>query len=223
MTSGKDKWEIEREALKNRKIVLAFDTSVTGCAICISDGKDFWHEKLATERGQAEFLVPMINDLIRKSGYSYNCFDRIAVTVGPGSFTGVRVGLSAAKSLALSLNKPLIGFATLSVIARGANLKENTLVVIDTKRGDYYGQIFGAGGEPKTDADIWSQNMLDETQLPIIKDAAPNVDILAQMALEWKGAETDYNPDRAPSPIYLRGAEVSQSKRITPKIVSGGN
>ena len=219
----KNNWEIEREALKNRKIVLAFDTSVTGCAICISDGKNSWRENLATERGQAEFLVPMINDLIRKSGYSYNCFDRIAVTVGPGSFTGVRVGLSTAKGLALSLNRPLIGFATLSVIARGSNLKENTLVAIDTKRGDYYGQIFGAGGEAKTDADIWTQKMIDETSLPVIKDVVPDVEVLAQMALEWTGSDIHYDPDRAPSPVYLRGAEVSQSKRVTPKIVGNGN
>lgn len=219
----KNNWEIEREALKNRKIVLAFDTSVTGCAICISDGKNSWRENLATERGQAEFLVPMINDLIRKSGYSYNCFDRIAVTVGPGSFTGVRVGLSTAKGLALSLNRPLIGFATLSVIARGSNLKENTLIAIDTKRGDYYGQIFGAGGEAKTDADIWTQAMIDETSLPVIKDAVPDVEVLAQMGLEWKGSEVHYDPDRAPSPVYLRGAEVSQSKRIAPKIVNSGS
>lgn len=202
-------------------IVLAFDTSVTGCAICISNGETSWTETMDTERGQAEFLVPMINNVIRKSGYTYNDFDRIAVTVGPGSFTGVRVGLSTAKALALALNKPLLGFDTLSLIAKSAHLEDDTLILIDTKRGDYYGQIFTKDGLPKSQAEIWTPESLEVSGVRnIIKDTVPDIKVLCRMAREAECEEGHYNPQTAPKPLYLRGAEISQSKRVAPTIVS---
>ena len=200
-------------------IVLALDTSVTGCSICISDGEKAWQEQMDTERGQAEFLVPMINRVIRKSSYTYNDFDRIAVTIGPGSFTGVRVGLSTAKALGLSLNKPVFGFDTLSVIAKGGGLIQDTLILIDTKRGDFYGQVFGPGGEGRESPEIWTQEMIDQMNIPVIKDMAPDIEVLARMAFDTQSDMTGYSPTQAPSPLYLRGAEVSQSKRIIPTIV----
>ena len=200
-------------------IVLALDTSVTGCSICISDGAQFWHESMDTERGQAEFLVPMINRVIRKAGYTYNDFDRIAVTIGPGSFTGVRVGLSTAKALGLSINKPVMGFDTLSVIARGKKLKEDTLILIDTKRGDFYGQVYSVSGEAITDAGIWTQELVEASELETLLNIGPDVEVLAKMALDLISDQTTYSADQAPAPLYLRGAEISLSKRIAPQIV----
>ncbi len=200
-------------------MILAFDTSVTGCSVCVTDGQKAWTETMATERGQAEFLVPMIEDAIQKSGHGYKDLDRIVVTIGPGSFTGVRVGLSTAKALALSLNKPLVGISTLDVIARGAKLTCDTLVLIDTKRGDFYGQVFDATGRPQDEARIWSVEEVAKSGLQKIENAHPDVEILARMAAEITPNGAGYDPLQAPNPLYLRGAEVSQSKRALPKIV----
>lgn len=193
-------------------IILAFDTSVTGCAVCVYKNGESWVEIFATDRGQAEFLIPMIDKVLAQSGTAYTEIDRIAVTVGPGSFTGVRIGLSTAKALALTLDKPLLGFNTLDVIAEGVD--DKTLILIDTKRGDYYGQISGEGDQAK----IWSLDNIEQSQLPKIKDHAPDVKMLALMAMS---AETEkfYNSEKAPKPLYLRGAEVSQSKRVIPQII----
>ncbi|PZP53286.1 MAG: tRNA (adenosine(37)-N6)-threonylcarbamoyltransferase complex dimerization subunit type 1 TsaB [Micavibrio aeruginosavorus] len=212
-------WQEELEKIKKRRIVLALDTAVTGCSVCISDGDHFWTEIVETERGQAECLVPMINRVIRKAGYTYNDFDRIAVTTGPGSFTGVRVGLSTAKALGLSINRPVLGFDTLSVIAKASGLQRDTVILIDTKRGDFYGQAFTADLQPIGDPEIWTLGMAESSAFAIIRDVQPDVEVMARMAIEDQTDEIHYNPEKAPHPLYIRGAEVSQSKRAVPKIV----
>ncbi len=212
-------WQEELEKTKNRRIVLALDTAVSGCAVCISDGEHFWTEVVETERGQAECLVPMINRVIRKAGYTYNDFDRIAVTTGPGSFTGVRIGLSTAKALGLSINRPVFGFNTLAIIAHASGLQRDTVVLIDTKRGDYYGQAFTGDLEPIGEPEIWTEDMAENSAFAVVRDIVPDVEVMAQMALNIETDETSYHPEKAPRPIYIRGAEVSQSKRVMPRIV----
>jgi tRNA threonylcarbamoyl adenosine modification protein YeaZ len=196
-------------------IVLALDTSVNGCAVCLSHDGKTWVDTVQTDRGQAEHLVPMIDKTLARSGFSYKDIDRLAVTIGPGSFTGVRIGLSTAKALALTLNKPLLGFSTFDVMACGHNLSEETLILIDTKRGDYYGIVTGRAEEPK----IWTQAEVDETQLPILKDVMPDVAALAALAFNHQTTSSSYEPETAPKPLYLRDAEVSMSKRIQPTII----
>lgn len=171
---------------------------------------------METERGQAEMLVPMINRILEKSGYSFPKIDRIGVTTGPGSFTGLRVGLSTARALALTLNKPLIGFSTLAVLAE--DRLEESLILIDTKRGDFYGQIFKAG-MPLEKARIWTPEEVEESGMQIIKDRVPDIRRVAHMIEAFETGLTSYDPLQAPHPIYLRNAEISQTKRIAPKII----
>lgn len=196
--------------------VLAFDTSVRGCSVCISNGQNNWAETLETERGQAEMLLPMIGAVLEKSGYSYQDLNRIGVTTGPGSFTGLRVGLSTARALALTLNKPLLGFSTLEVL--GKNAKDAALILIDTKRGDYYGQVFTLG-RAESEPRIWTAEEVAQAGLPLIENLMPDVELLALMVLEAHGIQKNYDPFNAPEPVYLRGAEVSQSKRKPPQII----
>jgi tRNA threonylcarbamoyladenosine biosynthesis protein TsaB len=100
-------------------------------------------------QGQAEALVPLIERVMAEAGVSYARLDRIAVTVGPGSFTGVRVGLSTARALGLAAGKPVIGVSSLEVLAaavpddeRGAGV--SILAAADTKRGQVYIQPYCA-------------------------------------------------------------------------------
>lgn len=193
--------------------ILALDVSVSGCAVCVMDSASgaVWTCRMDTERGQAEMLIPMVDDIMTESGFALSALDCIAVTRGPGSFTGVRIGLSAARSLGLALNIPVLGFSTLDVLARGQEEIDQTLFLIDTKRGDYYGQI-GFGGQPC----IWSEQDIVDFDGLIIKDVLPDAEVLAKMATQSYAFGKNhqvYEVSEAPTPIYVRDAEVSKPKK----------
>src|SRR5258707_15273332 len=93
-------------------LILAIDTALDACAAGVLDteaGKMIAWESLPMKRGHAEALMPLIARVIKESGVGFAALDRIAVTTGPGSFTGLRVGLSAARGIPLAANKPVGG------------------------------------------------------------------------------------------------------------------
>lgn len=99
-------------------IVLAIDTALATCsAALVRDGETLGLLSDPMERGHAERLAPLVDEVARGAGVAFADIDRIVVTVGPGSFTGVRVGLSFARGLALALGKPCIGISTLEALA----------------------------------------------------------------------------------------------------------
>lgn len=99
-------------------------------------------------RGHAKALMPMIAAVMEEAGLSYDALGRIAVTIGPGSFTGVRVGVAAARGLALAARKPAIGITTLEAFAAGINAHAEFLIAHDARRGELYVQAFSAAGAP---------------------------------------------------------------------------
>lgn len=130
-------------------LILAFDTTVAACSVALwRDGETLARARSVMDQGQAEALMPMIEDVMRQSGLAYAALDRIAVTVGPGSFTGVRVGLAAARGLGLAAGKPVIGIMTTEALAHAVPVGERKpadariLSAVDTKRGDIYAHIF---------------------------------------------------------------------------------
>src|SRR5258705_13133895 len=101
-------------------LVLAIDTALDACAAAVLDTdstKIIAQESQAMKRGHAEALMPLIARVMKASGVAFTALDRIAVTKGPGSFTGLRVGLSAARGIALAAGKPVVGLTTLSPYA----------------------------------------------------------------------------------------------------------
>src|SRR5215470_7719038 len=101
-------------------LILAIDTALDACAAAVLDteaGQLIAQESQAMKRGHAEALMPLIARVMMQSRLSFAALDRIAVTTGPGSFTGLRVGLSAARGLALAAQKPAVGLTTLSAYA----------------------------------------------------------------------------------------------------------
>ena len=132
--------------------VLAIDTALEACSVAVLDiaqPQAMVHETLPMARGHAEALMPLIGRVVQKSGLQYEEFDRIAVTVGPGSFTGLRVGIAAARGIALAAGKPAIGLSTLAALAAPLIAEDDSGAVvsaIDARHDHVYLQVFGPGG-----------------------------------------------------------------------------
>ena len=129
------------------------DTSTVGCSTALwRDGGVVARCWAEMARGQSEALVPMIQDVMIEAKHAFEDLDAVAVTVGPGAFTGLRIGLAAARGMALALGVPCLGVTTLETIAHGVDKAvrsgRNLLTVLDTKREDIYVQAFDQGLDP---------------------------------------------------------------------------
>lgn len=135
--------------------ILAFDTAQGACSAAISHGGRLLSRRFETmRRGHAERLLPMIEAVRRQAGIAFADLDLIAVTVGPGTFTGVRVGLAAARALALVHDIPILGIGTLELLARAAVRAAGggIIAAIDARRGEIYSQAFDGAGHALTAA-----------------------------------------------------------------------
>ncbi len=131
-------------------ITLAFDTSSGGCSVAVAQDADLLgHIFEKRQRGHAEVILPMISRVLNDAALQWPDIDRLAVTVGPGTFTGVRIGISVARGLSLALGIPVAGFSTLAAIASGclplpagAEGGDTLMVAHDARRGELYVQAF---------------------------------------------------------------------------------
>jgi len=132
--------------------VLAIDTALAACAAAVLDT---YHaavtasETVAMTRGHAEAVMPLIARVMDQAGVEFSQLDRIAVTTGPGSFTGLRVGISAARGIALAAGKPAIGLSTLAGFAAPHIAEGDSYAVVaavDARHDHVYLQVFGPGG-----------------------------------------------------------------------------
>src|SRR3569833_895579 len=101
-------------------LIVAIDTALDACSVAVLDTETaelLAQEQLLMKRGHAEALMPMIARVMQSASLAFTSLDRIAVTVGPGSFTGLRVGISAARGLAVATGKPAIGLTALAAFA----------------------------------------------------------------------------------------------------------
>jgi tRNA threonylcarbamoyl adenosine modification protein YeaZ len=132
--------------------VLAIDTALGACAAAVIDTNHAAvtaSRSVAMTRGHAEAVMPLIARVMDEAGIEFRQLDRIAVTTGPGSFTGLRVGISAARGIALAAGKPAVGLSTLAGFAAPHIAEsDNSAVVaaIDARHEHVYLQVFGPGG-----------------------------------------------------------------------------
>lgn len=189
-----------------RMLILAFDTCMAAVSVAVwRDGAVLAAARVVLAQGQAEALMPLIEKTMTQAGVGYDQLDRIAVTVGPGSFTGVRVGLAAARGVGLAAGKPVIGVTTTEVLAAQVN-KARVLVTIDTKRGDFYAQRFEDGKAIDEIAVISADTLAgeDPAQMLVLRDGdglLPDVAVLARLAA------TRAPEPGGPLPVYARAPD----------------
>lgn len=128
-------------------MLMALDTAGGACGAALwRDGAPVHVSVDPMTRGHAEAIFPLIDRLLVEAGVQRRDLDRIAVTCGPGSFTGVRVGLAAARGLGVGLGIPVIGLDTLSVLAAALPADAPALAAIDARRGEVYLRLTDAAG-----------------------------------------------------------------------------
>jgi tRNA threonylcarbamoyladenosine biosynthesis protein TsaB len=219
-------------------LILAIDTALDACAAAVLDteaGGLIAQESLAMRRGHAEALMPLIGRVIAQSGVAFAALDRIAVTTGPGSFTGLRVGLSAARGIALAANKPVVGVTTLTAYAApvvSLNGEHPVVSAIDARHNQVYLQVVSGNGgslirprvaaiEEALSAWRFGAPLLVGNAAGILADlwpghAVPPFGVDPQPAPDigwvgWLGAAV--NPDTAPArPFYLRAPDAKPPK-----------
>lgn len=216
------------------KPVLALDSALGGCVVAvIADGKSHTRE-IETGRDQAAKLMPMVQDAVGAAGIAFADLGLIVTTTGPGSFTGLRISLSSARALGLALGLPVQGVSTFEVMVQSCKPQGASLVVLESKRADFYTQAFDADYRPAGDPQC-----LLAADIPA--DRIVCGDGIARLRAETGGAfenaieRTLLDPEilaktglvqfinngqkaRKPEPFYMRGADVSVSTKVQRQI-----
>lgn len=133
--------------------ILSFDTATSACSAAVwEDGRIAARRFEPMSRGQSERLMPMVREVLSEAGTDFADLDLLAVTTGPGAFTGLRIGLAAARGMALAGDLACFGVTTLDAVAAGVSeherQKANVLVVLDSKRAEVYAQAFRSDLRP---------------------------------------------------------------------------
>lgn len=212
--------------------ILAVDTALGACSVAVlDDGKTLAHKLVFMERGHAEALAPMVEEAMRDAGVGFPALDRLAVTTGPGTFTGQRVGLAFMRGLRVALKKPLIGITTLEAMCAAALAESdsmNAAAIHDAKRSEAYlaivsnrelvvtptlvplgeaAQIIanataGIIALAGTAAEQISSDFTVLHREPVLTSMRqPDALWVARLALHALA------PDKAPSPLYLRAPD----------------
>lgn len=200
-------------------------------------------------RGQSEELIPMIDALLARHDLEYAALCALLTTAGPGTFTGLRIGLAAALSFGLALDIPVYGLSSLRLLAWQAiehsDVPDDILVLIDSKRQDYFAQSFDSSGTPQSAPAIIGLQAIGD----IVQERTPYIVVDSASALKeaLAGTGAAQGPDPAkvfearpdtrlmaakffdprsceafeenPQPLYLREADTSLPKNKARAII----
>ena len=202
-------------------IVLAIDTAGTGCYAALYDsGTDTVLGSAGADigRGHAERLMEFVDGALAAAGLDLPSVERVAVTVGPGSFTGIRVGVAAARGLALALGVPAVGVSSLAALAADRQAGTPLLVAMDAKRDEVYWQAFAADGQALSPPALASleeargiaaaaDGALAGSAAALLRAEAPQeTDGVSIATVARLGARLDPQ-GHLPRPLYLRGPD----------------
>lgn len=235
--------DLKPAADKPRRL-LALDAAGAACSAAVwAEGAVAAQRFEVMARGQSERLLPMIEEVMQEAGLNYAALDALAVTRGPGGFTGVRIGLATARGLALARGVPVIGVTNFEAVAASVMASElagRTLVVaIETKRRDLYLQIFDgtrqAQAEPRLLPPEQLPDYLPEGPLLFAGDAAGRAlsalsDARRALARATAGGHAEASAvaqiaaqrpvppsgSPLPGPLYLRAPDVTVPAEASP-------
>jgi tRNA threonylcarbamoyladenosine biosynthesis protein TsaB len=212
-------------------IVLAMDSSTSACSAALwAEGKVLARRLSPMARGQSEALLPMVAEVMAEARLSFTDLNLLAVTVGPGAFTGLRIGLAAARGLALATGLPLAGVATTLAVAAGISAEERqgrkVLVAIESRREEKWLQVFDSALQPLSEIRALAPGQaagMVAGSLVVAGDAAELIlphlpgaiaasfpgypdaaQVAALAAVQWARGES-----LPPEPLYLREADVT--------------
>jgi tRNA threonylcarbamoyladenosine biosynthesis protein TsaB len=203
-------------------IVLGFDTCLSACSAAVThDGRVLAHESEAMARGHQERLAPMVERVMAQAGVRFADLARVGVTIGPGSFTGLRVGLAFGKGLGTALGAPVAGVGVLEALA--AEARGLVFAAVDARRDQVYLQAFEDGralmapdalelgtaaariaeiaaGRPLT---------LVGSGAPLLADLAPAAKVLTPAGADARlvAMLAGSRPPRPARPLYLRAPD----------------
>lgn len=219
--------------------ILALDTATTACSVAVWEDETVRARRFEMmPRGQSEALIPMVVDVLGEASLSFSDFDLLAVTVGPGAFTGLRIGLAAARGMALAAGLPCVGVTTFEAVAEGIAPEEragtDVLIALDAKRADVYAQFFLSNLEPTSaplalppaelaghtvstrlliagDASLRVAEAASVCGIEAVISAAPGVADAAHVAAIAARRWQAGETGQPPEPLYLRPPDVTMS------------
>ena len=211
--------------------VLGFDTTTDACSAAVWCGDGLAARRFETlRRGHVERLIPMVTEVMAEAGLDFDALDLIAVTTGPGTFTGIRIGLAAARGLGLAAAVPVAGLTSLEVLAAAAAVTDDkacgVIAAIDARRGEIYRQMFDAALTPLEAPCVVAQDgalpipgrwravgsgafvYADSPDVEVRDDCRlPDAAVLVDVARRRFGVPEASIPTTYPSPLYLRAPD----------------
>lgn len=198
--------------MSSEPLVLGFDTSAAHCAAALLRGPAVLASRFEeTSRGQAERLMPILEDILEEAGVTWSALDAIGVGIGPGNFTGIRIAVSAARGLALGLQIPAVG-----VDGFEARRAPGSLAAIPAPRDQVYAAL--PGEAPRLMPLLEAADAARVAGLTFAPEASPAG--LAQRIAEL-AAQRYPDTTKAPAPLYLRAADAAPARDLPPQLIDG--
>ncbi|UWQ63390.1 tRNA (adenosine(37)-N6)-threonylcarbamoyltransferase complex dimerization subunit type 1 TsaB [Leisingera caerulea] len=198
--------------MTSEPLVLGFDTSAAHCAAALLRGNVLLASRLEEmTRGQAERLMPLLEEVLAEGGAAWADLDALGVGVGPGNFTGIRIAVSAARGLALGLEIPAVG-----VDGFESRAAAGTLPAVPAPRDQVYAALPGEAPRlmPRQEAEEAARG----AGLAFAPEASPAGMAEAIARIAAGRFETVTEP---PAPLYLRSADAAPSSDVPPALIDG--
>jgi tRNA threonylcarbamoyl adenosine modification protein YeaZ len=198
--------------MSSEPLVLGFDTSAAHCAAALLRGNVLLAARFEERaRGQAERLMPLLEEILEEAGVTWSDLDAIGVGVGPGNFTGIRIAVSAARGLALGLGIPAVGISGFD--ARAAT---GSLAAVPAPRAQVYAAL--PGEAPRLMPESEARDAARSAGLSFAPEASPAG--LAQRIAQLTATRFQHCTT-SPAPLYLRAADAAPARDLPPQLIDG--